>query len=135
MSSPTQRTKKFLQDLGWTIGSTERWNPHARIRQDLYGFIDLLAINDEETLGVQATASAVANRVQKSKAQPHFQRWINGPNRRFIVIGWTLKGKMGKRKKYTPRIVEVLRNGEERVWRDDQGVQQEQASETGEVRS
>ncbi len=126
MSSPTQRTKKLLQDLGWTVAVVEKWNKFAMVRQDLYGFIDLLAINDEDTLGVQATASGVANRLEKSKAQPHFKLWLKG-NRRFIVIGWTLKGKRGKRKTYQPRVVEVYRDGGERTWREDEV--QAQASE------
>ena len=134
MSSPTQRTKKFLQDLGWTVAVVERWNPFANVRQDLFGFVDLLAINGEETMGVQATASGVANRLEKSKAQPHFQKWLNSGNR-FIVIGWTLKGARGKRKTYKARVVEVYRDGEERTWRDEEGARQTQTSETGEVRS
>jgi hypothetical protein len=65
MSSPTQRSLRHLRDLGYLVAVVEHWNPHARIRQDLFGWIDLLAIRDGETLAVQTTASGVATRVKK----------------------------------------------------------------------
>ena len=44
----------------------ERWNPFAKIRQDLFGFVDLLAIRQGETLAVQTTSgSNVSARVKK----------------------------------------------------------------------
>lgn len=66
MSSPTQRTLKLLRAEGWTAAITERWNPHARIRQDLFGFVDVLAVRGPETLAVQTTSgSNVSARVRK----------------------------------------------------------------------
>lgn len=65
-SSPTQRTLAALKAAGYTAAVVEKWNPHARIRQDLFGFIDVLAIRENEVLGVQACAGASASaRVQK----------------------------------------------------------------------
>jgi hypothetical protein len=52
MSSPTQRSLRHMRDLGYLVAVVEHWNPHARIRQDLFGWIDLLAIRDGETLAV-----------------------------------------------------------------------------------
>ncbi len=39
-TSPTQLTLKHLRDDGWTAEIVEHWNPHARIRHDLLGFIE-----------------------------------------------------------------------------------------------
>lgn len=65
-TSPTQRSKKYLQDLGYAVVIVERWNPFAKIRQDMFGFIDLLAIKTGETLAVQTTSgSNVSARVEK----------------------------------------------------------------------
>ena len=65
-SSPTTRTLARLRELGYVATITERWNAHARIRQDLFGFIDVLALRDGEVLGVQACAGASASaRVKK----------------------------------------------------------------------
>lgn len=66
MPSPTERTLKALRDDGWLCAIVEKWNPHARIRQDLYGFIDILAIKPDRTLAVQACSGGdVSRRVNK----------------------------------------------------------------------
>lgn len=64
--SPAQRSLKYLRDKGYTVAITEKWNPHARVRQDLFGFVDLLAVRDGQTLAVQTTsASNLADRRKK----------------------------------------------------------------------
>jgi hypothetical protein len=66
VSSPTQRTLAELKKRGYLAAVVEKWNPHARIRQDLFGCIDILALKDGATLAVQATSgSNVASRVKK----------------------------------------------------------------------
>lgn len=65
-TSPTQRTLAALRADGWLPAIVEKWNPHARIRQDLYGFIDILAVRDGETLAIQAcSGSSTSARVDK----------------------------------------------------------------------
>lgn len=66
-ASPTQLTLKHLRDQGWPLVEVvEKWNSHARIRQDLFGFIDVLAVGPAGVLGVQCTsASNVPSRVTK----------------------------------------------------------------------
>ena len=64
--TPTQRSKKLLESRGYRVAIVEHWNSFARIRQDLFGFIDLLALRDGETLGVQTTsASNMSVRIKK----------------------------------------------------------------------
>jgi hypothetical protein len=64
--SPTELTLKYLREAGYQAAVVEKWNPHARIRQDLFGFIDILAVKDGETLAVQATSYAnTSSRVAK----------------------------------------------------------------------
>ena len=66
-TSPTQLSLKKLRDEGYLVAITERWNAFAKIRQDMFGFIDLLAIKDGEILAVQTTSasnmSARANKI------------------------------------------------------------------------
>ena len=70
--SPTQRSLKYLRDQGWTATIVEKWNPHAKVRQDLFGFIDVLAIREGETLAVQTTSgSNVSERVKKIADHQH----------------------------------------------------------------
>lgn len=65
-TSPTQLSKRHLEAQGYKVWITEHWNAFARIRQDLFGFIDLLALKDGETLAVQTTSSSnVSARVKK----------------------------------------------------------------------
>ena len=65
-TSPTQLTLKLLRDEGWTVEVVERWIPGANIRKDLFGFIDLVALKGDLTLGVQATSySNMGARIKK----------------------------------------------------------------------
>ena len=67
--SPTQRTLKKLRDSGDypLVSIVERWNAFAKIRQDLFGIIDLLAIDSKgNTVGIQVTSySNISARVKK----------------------------------------------------------------------
>lgn len=65
-TSPTQRTLAELRKRGYMAAVVERWNQFAGIRQDLFGLIDVLAVGNGETVGVQCTSGDhVADRVQK----------------------------------------------------------------------
>ena len=90
--SPTQRSLAFLREEGYLVSIVERWNPHARIRQDLWGWCDLLAIRKGEVLAVQVTASAVATRIKKIQESETI-----GPVRdagiRVVVHGWRKNSK------------------------------------------
>lgn len=86
--SPTQRSLKHLREQGYRVAIVEKWNPHARIRQDLFGFIDLLAIRGPETLAVQSTSrSNVAARVAKiNDAEALYD--VRKAGWRIVVQGW-----------------------------------------------
>ena len=52
--------------MGYRAAVVEHWNPHAHIRQDLFGIIDVLAVGKGGTVAVQCTSySNVASRVTK----------------------------------------------------------------------
>lgn len=71
MISPTQRSKKELEADGFTVGIVEKWNVHARIRQDLWGFADLIAMKPGETpLLLQVTSINWASRRTKILSEP-----------------------------------------------------------------
>lgn len=88
MSSPTQRTLKHLRDAGYPLVQVvERWNPHARIRQHLFGIIDVVAVG-EDIVGVQATsASNVSKRVTKITESPALPI-LRKAGIRVLVHGW-----------------------------------------------
>ena len=98
-AGPTQRSLERARKAGQLAGVVERWNPHARIRQDLFGFLDLLVVDPERpgVLGVQATsASNVSSRVRKildlaSSGPSSAPRvWLEAGNR-IEVWGWRKK--------------------------------------------
>jgi hypothetical protein len=64
---------ELLRREGYVAQVTERWNAFARVRQDLFRCIDVLAIHPDQqgALGVQATTRAnQAARLTKALAQP-----------------------------------------------------------------
>lgn len=108
MSSPTQRSLKELKKLGFTAGITEKWNPHAHIRQDLFGCLDLVAMRPGVGIvGIQACAGAShAARRTKMLAEPRLRTWLESGGRA-EVWSWAKQGARGKRKVWTLRRDEI----------------------------
>ena len=53
--SPTQRSRKQLEGIGYHVEKVEYFNAFSHRMKDLWGFIDLLAIKKGEVLAVQTT--------------------------------------------------------------------------------
>lgn len=102
--SPTQRSLKKLRSEGWFVAVTERWNPYAKVRQDLFGFADLLAFRGDIVMAVQTTSgSNVAARMAKIRACQAALLWNDSPTRMIMVHGWRRVGPRGKRKTWECR--------------------------------
>ena len=86
--SPTQRTLAHMRGLGYLCAIVEHWNPWAKIRQDLFGVIDVLCVGNGETVAVQCTSgSNTAARVAKiaeSEATPA----MRSAGWKIVVHGW-----------------------------------------------
>jgi hypothetical protein len=101
VESPTTRSLKRLRTLGYLCAVVEHWNSHAGIRQDLFGFADILAVHagKQETLMVQTTTgSNMAARIRKLQASPKAVTCLEA-GVRLQVHGWTKR----KRKPTPPR--------------------------------
>lgn len=98
--SPTQRSKKHLESLGYEVAITEKWNAFAKIRQDLYGIIDILGMKDGEPLLAVQTTSTPNLVARMHKAPDKVKKWESTGNR-FVFHGWGLKGPRGKKKQWT----------------------------------
>lgn len=89
----------------------ERWNPHARVRQDLFGFADVIAVVDGAVLLVQATTGKnVSARLAKLRAEPcrsRVRRWLLAGGR-VQIHGWAKRGPRGKRKLWTCSVREIV---------------------------
>lgn len=104
-TSPTQRSKARMKDLGYVVEITERWNPFAKVRRDLYSFIDLLCIRADETLAVQTTSgSNVSARIAKILSLDTAREWLKSPSRKIEVHGWRKVGAKGKVKRWECRV-------------------------------
>jgi len=115
--TPTQRTLKLLRAAGYTAAVVERFNQFAGVRQDLFGFGDLIAAraNPKDIVLVQATSTPnMAARVKKIRALPAHTEWL-GAGGRILVIGWSKKRQNGKRQVWVPRIVELTADKESEV--------------------
>lgn len=65
-TSPTQRSLAEMRKRGYRCAVVEKWNPHAKVLQDLFGIIDILCVGNGETVGVQCTTSDnLASRITK----------------------------------------------------------------------
>ncbi len=100
--SPTQRSLAYLREQGYRVAIVEHWNPHARIRQDLWGWCDLLAIRKNEVLAVQVTASGVAARIKKIEESDTIGM-VRDAGIRVEVHGWR-KNSKGR---YVMRIEDI----------------------------
>ena len=106
--TPTQRSLAHLRKTWPLVAVTERWNPHAKVRQDLFGFIDIICVSSIGVLAVQTTSDAnVSARVRKINETPAAAIWLQSPTRRIVVHGWAKKGPRGARKLWTLREVEI----------------------------
>lgn len=134
-SIPLQRSKRYLEEKGWHVWIVEVWNSWAHIRQDMYGFADLVAIRHDNK-GVWAINACEDNGEVKSHIdkylngwdhpkkgrQPpnsHLPVWLAGGNR-FSIAGWGKRSSAGQlsRKVWTLRMVEFFLVGPEVKWKE-----------------
>ena len=88
--TPTARSLEWCRAHNIDADVVEKWNPHARIRQDLFNFADLVALERGRTgvLAIQATTTVhSAARVKKILAEPKARAWLECGNS-IEVWGW-----------------------------------------------
>ena len=110
MSSPTQRSLGLLRKEGFCVQVVERFNPYAKVRVDLFGFIDIVAIREDfmGILGIQTTSTGnISSRIKKILAIPEAKTWLQCGNK-IIVHGWSKRGKVSKRKLWQVTTKEIL---------------------------
>lgn len=104
MSTPTQRALKELRGRGWKVAITEKWNAFAKIRQDAFGFGDLLAIDrtNKQLVLVQVTSGANhATRVAKIQGIIEAKDWIEAGGKVLVMsFRKNAKGRYDMREEY-----------------------------------
>lgn len=107
--TPLARSLAYCRQWNYPAAKTEHWNHFAKIRQDLFGAIDLLVLDGlPGVLGVQVTTQAnAAARVAKCKEVIPPQ-WFAAGNR-LEVWAWAQRGPRGKRKTWTVKKIVVTK--------------------------
>lgn len=122
-----QKSRALLKEQGYDTWIVEKpFNPYTKRREDLFNFIDVVALRDDivGVTGIQACGEDVQTHIQKLlsgyvdakgkriEPNPHIATWLKTSNR-FFIWGWALRGSRGTRKTYRLREVEfVLKDGQ-----------------------
>ena len=109
MTSPTQRTLKYLRDQGMTVDMCERWirnpkHPAGGFRKDMFSFADMVAVGDGIT-AVQSCGQAFSAHLKGMLDNENVLAWLRAGGD-VSLIGWRkLKIKRGgKATRWAPRI-------------------------------
>jgi hypothetical protein len=89
-ASSTKLSLDHLRSMGWIAEVVERWVPsqNGQIRRDLWGFIDIVAIRNEVTMGVQTTTrNEMPKRIRKILASENLGA-VSAAGWLIVVHGW-----------------------------------------------
>ena len=111
--SPTQRTLKAMKEQGRICGIVERFNAHVGphgIRQDLFGFIDIIAIDPEQGIvAIQSCGQDFSGHVRKitNERNENAFEWLKyAPCELWSWRKVKLK-RGGKAMRWSPRIADL----------------------------
>lgn len=108
--TPLARSLALLRDRGYTVARAEHWNAFAHVRQDLFGFVDLVAIRaGASILAVQVTVQDRAGdhrrKIEKNEAA---QTWLEAGGRIELHL-WAVRKDGGRRARWTCHIESASR--------------------------
>lgn len=75
--STTVLSMEYMNHGGWTCARVEHWNAFAKIRQDLFGWADIIAYHPQKGIALIQTTGAThfSHRKVKMLASPHLAGW------------------------------------------------------------
>lgn len=85
----------------------ERWNLFAKIRQDLYGFVDVLTVQYEKTLAIQTTSSSNSSARRKKIVEHENLPILISAGWEVVIHGWRkdAKGNGSCRRKLSFKLI------------------------------
>lgn len=108
--STAARTLAECRKRGWLAATVEKWNPHVKIRQDLFGCIDIIAVTPDGILAIQSCSNdsggGHTEHVKKILAEPRAKKWVVSGGR-FELWSWGRRGAAGTRKLWTLRTEDM----------------------------
>lgn len=112
--SPTQRTLKAMREQGRVCGIVERFSSHVGpfgIRQDLFGFIDIIAIDPEQgAVAIQSCGQDYSGHVRKLTQERNQECFDWLKHHPAELWGWR-KVKLkrgGKALRWRPRVADIV---------------------------
>lgn len=97
MTSNTQRTLKYLRNLGLTTWMLEKWNPYSKHRVDAWGILDILAMGASGIYGIQSCSdSGRSDHRKKLLSSPFAERWIDAGGILWLVTWGKHKNEKGR---------------------------------------
>jgi len=88
VSSPTQRSLKYMRDQGYYAEVVEKYNSFTKRRNDFAGFLDILCLGEGEVVGVQTTSySNMSARAKKIREHENLEV-VRKAGIRILVHGW-----------------------------------------------
>jgi hypothetical protein len=91
LSSLNQRTVALFTERGYSCTVVESYNSFTKRKKDLFGIFDVLAVGNQETVGIQITSkSNMAARMRKIQESEYLPEIIRS-GWRVVVIGWFKK--------------------------------------------
>lgn len=104
-ATPTARTLNALRKRGFIADVVERWLPVVRIRKDLFGILDVVAVGHGMSVGIQLTTAAnTPSRVRKLQESPALYDLLRA-GWTIQVWGWRKPGKLNQ--KWSYRVVHL----------------------------
>lgn len=92
--TPTALSLRHLRAEGWLVDVCERWVPGVsglKVRRDLFGLVDLVALRGPQTMGVQTTSHTNAlSRLKKITDGEHAEALaaMQAAGWSVVVHGW-----------------------------------------------
>jgi len=103
--SNTQRTLRALEQQGYLSGIVEKFNPYAKVRVDLFNFIDIISIKPCGICAIQSCGSDFQEHDRKILKNEYAPEWIKAGGA-IELWGWrkVKKKRGGKLKIWAPRL-------------------------------
>lgn len=91
--SPMSLSLDYLNKKGWTCARVEHWNSFAKIRQDCFGFADILGYHPILGIALVQTTDHTSFSKRKNKITSgfHAKYWLKAGGR-ILIHGWGPNG-------------------------------------------
>lgn len=106
--SPTSRTLQYCRKHNMVADVCERYNSFTKTRHDLFGFLDMIVLDNQKMIGVQVTSTSNMSARRKkilNERRDQALAWLNAGGE-IGVWGWGKK-KQGKRNLWTLKKTEI----------------------------